>query len=302
MPNLQEFRNQLISVDNKIPGTAPKDIPRLFEYVPLEIFGAIQIDRPAWIPNLLAWLPKMAPDEVQNSWTGSSGHELLKSTVSFVRIVTAAYAYLTGNSLRTANVLDFGCGWGRIVRLLYKYVPATQIYGVDPMETSLKHCADAGVHGTILKSDFVPRTLPIPRTNRFDLILAFSVFTHLSEKVTRISLNTLAAHLSPNGLLAITIRPREYWPYIEPRNPHLSVATANRLVAQHDERGFAFEPHNREKIEGEVTFGDTSMTIEYLARITDRLKIVGLDWSTIDPMQIIVFLKNSKSSEGRRLS
>ncbi len=285
------IQDQLKSVDDKILTTAPRDVPALFDMVPLETFGAIQIERPDWAPNLMSWLPAMAPDEVQEAWTGSSGPVLMAQSVSFIRIVTTAYVNMTGKSLRNARVLDFGCGWGRLLRLLYKYVPVEQLYGVDPMEASLQHCRDAGLHGQLFKSEFVPRSLPTPWGVKFDFIFAFSVFTHLSEKVTHISLDTLADHLSDDGVLAITVRPRDYWPFITSHNHAFDAGEMRELLDRHDRAGFAFAPHQGEEIEGEVTYGDTSMTLDYLAKASSKLRIAGIEWSAVDPYQLIVFLR-----------
>ncbi len=288
-----DIEGELLRIERTVSSTPDGDMPALFDAVPLEVFGALQVDAPDSFPNLMSWLPRMASNEAQEAWTGSSGHVLLKQSISFVRIVTTAYANLTGRALSDANVLDFGCGWGRLVRLLYKYVPSGQIYGVDPMEASLQQCREAGLRGHFLKSDYIPRALPTPTGLRFDFIFAFSVFTHLSEKVARIALNTLAEHLSDEGLLALTIRPREYWPFIAAHSGSFDEQKIEELLDLHDRLGFAFAPHQGQKIEGEVTFGDTSMTLEYLRSACPQLKLAGLEWSEADPYQLIVLMKRA---------
>ena len=34
----------------------------------------------------------------------------------------SGYAAITGKKLENASVLDYGCGWGRLIRVLYKFV------------------------------------------------------------------------------------------------------------------------------------------------------------------------------------
>ena len=51
-------------------------------------------------------------------------------------------------------------------------------------------CREQGVIGHLALSEWVPRTLPFP--GPFDLIYAYSVFTHLSEKTTRVALRLSA--------------------------------------------------------------------------------------------------------------
>lgn len=291
---VEDIGRELQRIERELPHTSPADMPVLFDSIPLEIFGAIEIEAPESLPNLVSWLPKMVSNEVQEAWTGSSGHVLLRQSISFIRIVTAAYVNATGRSLNDANVLDFGCGWGRLIRLLYKYVPADRIYGVDPMEASLQQCRDAGLRGAFFKSDYIPRALPTPAGLRFDFIFAFSVFTHLSEKVMRIALGTLAEHLSDDGLLAITIRPREYWPFIAGHDKSFDKRQIADLLGRHDRLGFAFAPHQGREFEGEVTFGDTSMTLDYLRDACPQLRVTGVEWSEADPYQLIVLMKRAR--------
>jgi trans-aconitate methyltransferase len=36
--------------------------------------------------------------------------------------------------LSDARVLDYGCGRGRLTRLLYKYIPYSRLYALDPWD------------------------------------------------------------------------------------------------------------------------------------------------------------------------
>jgi hypothetical protein len=49
-------------------------------------------------------------------------------------------------------------------------------------------------------------------------------------------------------------------------------------------------PHNRPPIDGEVTYGDTSMSLEYIARNWNGWHVVGTDYNLVDPYQLVVFL------------
>src|SRR5689334_7063890 len=65
-------------------------------------------------PKLSRLLPRMASEEVQQSWTGCTGVTLLGQTCAFVRSVAYHYLKVTGMSLEGASILDYGCGYGRI--------------------------------------------------------------------------------------------------------------------------------------------------------------------------------------------
>jgi hypothetical protein len=146
----------------------------------------------------------------------------------------------------------------------------------------------------LLLSDYLPRTLPTPEGLKFDFIMAFSVFTHLSEKVTKICAYTLRDHLSDSGILAITIRPIEYWDFaLNLENSAFSQKDIEELQDAHEQKGFAFSPHNREKIEDEVTYGDTSMSLQYIKDNFIGLDIVRVEYNKADSLQLIVFLQKA---------
>ncbi len=236
----------------------------------------------AALPNLSRLLPAMASAATQQNWTGSSGLPLLMQTVSFVRSVAYNYARLTGRPLDRANILDFGCGYGRIARLMYFFTDPSRVIGVDPLSQSIALCREAGLGDNFLLSDYLPHDLPVG-DKRFDLIYAFSVFTHTSRRATRHALDTLRDYVKESGLAVITIRPVEFWSGYSDQSA--------ALAAEHRSTGFAFAPHGLAPVDGDVTYGDTSISLNYLTTEFPNWQIAATDRSLEDPLQIFVFLR-----------
>src|SRR5207302_6424763 len=142
----------------------------------------------------------------------------------------------------------------RIARLMYRFTRENRVFGVDPWDKAIAICNETGLRMNYFVSDYLPQSLPVGPV-KFDLIYAFSVFTHLSERATVCSMKTLRDYISDGGVLVITIRPVEYWQH----DPHTSVAQKADLRKRHASTGFAFQPHMREPVDGDITYGDTSM-------------------------------------------
>jgi SAM-dependent methyltransferase len=241
------------------------------------------------LPNLSAVLPRMASDDVQKSWTGNSGLPLLQQTTSFVRSVAYNCQKLLGHGINDRTILDFGCGYGRIIRLMYYYSSPARIWGLDPWEKSIELCCADGVLGQLAVSDYLPTALPVGNAS-FELIYAFSVFTHLSERTATLALTTLRRYVAHGGLFVITIRPKEYWDLLDPAVAAGNPIDRDELVARHERNGFAFVPLAREAIDGEVTYGDTSLSFEWIEQHAEGWNMVGYDYSLIDPHQLLVYL------------
>jgi hypothetical protein len=127
------------------------------------------------------------------------------------------------------------------------------------------------------------------------LIYAFSVFTHLSDRATRQALATLRNYVNDNGLCVITIRPREYWDMAAASG---NLVDCNLMKQQHDGQGFAFTPLNLPPVDGDITYGDTSMTFRWLAENIPEWKIARYDHTLDDPLQVIVYLRPRPAKRG----
>jgi hypothetical protein len=138
-------------------------------------------------------------------------------------------------------------------------------------------------------SDYLPIALPVGDAS-FELIYAFSVFTHLSKRAATLALTTLRRYVARGGLFVITIRPKEYWDLLDPAVAAGSHIDRDELVARHERNGFAFVPHAREAIDGDVTYGDTSLSFEWIEQHAEGWNMVGYDYSLIDPLQLLVYL------------
>jgi SAM-dependent methyltransferase len=253
----------------------------------LEEVGTLFLDVPSRCPALTELMPRMPSDEIQRRWNGNSGPVLLAQGVSFVATVADAFESLTGRPLAGARVLDYGCGWGRLIRLMYKFTGPDRIYGCDAWGTSLDFCRDHGIRAHLAACDEIPADVPF-RGTTFDLIYAFSVFTHLSERTAKAVMAVLRRCVEPDGLLAITIRPVEYW---DARVAPEGVVDAARMRTEHAARGFAFTPLDRAPFDGELTYGDTSMSLEYIRTSWPGWAVVAAQLDAADPNQQIVFLR-----------
>lgn len=256
--------------------------------LPLDVVGDVLLHIPSEYEVLREALPSMAADQDQINWTGSSGHTLLMQSSAFVRTLENNFIKLTGKQLSDAKILDFGCGWGRLIRLMYKYTAPDNIYGCDPWDMSINKCKEHNLEGHFALSEYLPDSLPFTDV-KFDLIYSFSVYTHLSEKAMAKTLSACRKSIANDGILAITIRPKSYWDY---HVDTVDKVDREKMKTLHDTVGFAHTGHvQRAKVDGEALYGDTSMTISYIEKNWKEWTVVGYDIFLQDPFQTVVFLK-----------
>ena len=137
--------------------------------------------------------------------------------------------------------------------------------------------------------DYVPSKSAYP-TALFDIGYSFSVFTHLSEQTCKAVLNSVLPSIKPGGIFTVTVRPPEFWKFVQ-RYKRLVGFTSRGLLKQHRESGIAFYPEpGREPIDGDVPFGDTSISLGYIRDHWKDWRILGTSHNEIDPMQLLVHL------------
>jgi SAM-dependent methyltransferase len=179
------------------------------------VFGGVSDDFWFWlntegmrrIPLLREILPGMPDPEVQISFTGTAGDKVLEEGFLGYRLFRAMYERHVG-TLSNAEILDYGCGWGRIIRFWLRDVRPSQIAGMDPVPEMIELCRRTNRWASF---DSIP-TLPptsIP-DGRYDLIYGYSVFSHLSAEAGGTWLRELARIAKPGGLVMLTTRGRDF--------------------------------------------------------------------------------------------
>lgn len=115
-------------------------------------------------------------------------------------------------------ILDFGCGCGRVIRQFHSLKTA-KLYGTDYNPTLIDWCKR-----NLPFAEFGINELQPPlsyRDGQFDLIYAFSVFTHLPESLQRSWLAELSRVLKPGGYLLITTHGAAFADYLPPNEKEL---------------------------------------------------------------------------------
>lgn len=136
--------------------------------------------------------------------------------------------------------LDFGCGYGRVVRFLVERTPADRVWANDVIEEGVEFCAaEFGVHPAPSRGSLADLDLP----RRFDFLYAISVITHLDEQNSDVFLKRLRAWLEPGGLAMFTTHGQ--WS-IEHLGYYGEVYEGMRAEIERDvsEKGFAFVPYH----------------------------------------------------------
>jgi len=146
-------------------------------------------------------LPSLPPDEVQRRFTGLHGRENLKQAFNFYSFARSVSKL---EQINEPRILDFGGGWGRIARLFLRDTSPQHIWIADCLGDAIHWLHETQNPSNIIKNETYP---PIAQLNTgFDLVYAFSVFSHLSEEYALAWLDYLFERLSPDGHLVFTTR------------------------------------------------------------------------------------------------
>lgn len=153
-------------------------------------------------------LPSLPDPDTQKGFVGRSGDAALRDGFNIYR-TWKSLASKHGRPLhRGSTVLDFGCGWGRILRFFMRDVARENLFGVDVMPLAIELCRKTNPWGQFSQVPALPPSdLP---SDKFDLVYLYSVFSHLSEEAHDKWLTEFRRVLKPGGLLMATTRPRAY--------------------------------------------------------------------------------------------
>jgi ubiquinone/menaquinone biosynthesis C-methylase UbiE len=147
-------------------------------------------------------MPRFPSEEEQRLFVGQAREAALAEALAFFRIVKEACAKAKRPLGRATRLLDFGVGWGRIVRMFLKDIPAENIVGVDVNEHILARCREL-VPGPSYELGRYGQPLSAASAS-VDLVTAFSVFSHLSPTAQLEWLTELHRVMKPDAIAVIT--------------------------------------------------------------------------------------------------
>jgi SAM-dependent methyltransferase len=97
--------------------------------------------------------------------------------------------------------LDFGCGYGRVIRFLVERVDPKRVYAADVIEQAVEFCAAEFGVNPIYSQDALAN---LDDLGSFDFFYAISVLTHLNEKNSIELLRLTHDVLKPGGIAMFT--------------------------------------------------------------------------------------------------
>lgn len=168
------------------------------------------VNQPVWngIP-----LPRFPAESLQTGIVGSSNETALREGFNFYRTVKRLCAEQGQPLSSNTRLLDFGTGWGRYARLFMKDIGPDNVTGVDVDPQMVEICRENFPYSDFLQvPPFPPTTLA---DGSFDLIIAYSVFSHLSAAAADAWIREFARILAPGGLIAVTTQKRSFLDFCE---------------------------------------------------------------------------------------
>ena len=147
------------------------------------------------------------------------------------------YEQHVGALTSSSRVLDFGCGFGRVIRFFLKDVAPENLFGIDVDESRLEASCDHWSQYQRCET-FPPTAF---EAESFDFIYAFSVFSHLSEEAHKRWLEEFERLLKPGALLVLTTFRREE---ILNRPPPIDerLSSSEPWLSAYDRGEFCYQP------------------------------------------------------------
>jgi ubiquinone/menaquinone biosynthesis C-methylase UbiE len=218
--------------------------------------------------------PGFPPPEVQIRFVGGSYQQTLQEAFQFYQYVKSQAVESGKPLVPSARFLDFGCGWGRFLRFFWKDIEPENLFGCDVLPLAIDICRSTGIPGNL---DLIEPEgkLPYP-DNYFDFIIAYSVFTHLPERMNLHWMRELARVSRPGCIFCLTLEPRSFIDRIVNVSPDSDNAwlrslskyapLAEELYRKFDSGEIAYLPTGGGDILTTEVYGDAFVPLAYIQK------------------------------------
>lgn len=153
-------------------------------------------------------MPGFPEESFQRALHGHANEVSLHEAHSFFREVKA-YAQYAGHPVAPhRTLLDFGCGWGRVLRLFMKDIEPGNLYGADSTSRFLMEARRCNPALAFLACGQAPGLILKPES--LDYVVSWSVFSHLDEYLATRWVEEFWRLLRPGGLAFLTTQSRRF--------------------------------------------------------------------------------------------
>lgn len=286
----ETFVRELEALLARGPDTHPSD---LFRGVSDELWLWVNTEGRDGAPALRELLPGLPDEAQQRLWTGKSGRDTQAEGFTIYRTIRDLYARHIGDLRDAGPVLDFGCGWGRVIRYFLRDVEPGHLLGTDHDMPNVEFCRRSNPWCSFTRNDAEP---PLPFDDgSVGYVYAYSVFSHFSEPMHLAWLTELRRILRPGGALAVTVRPRTFIEHSRRLREQGATSITARMfpdteaaLDRYDRGGFCFSPY-RTADEG-AWWGEACIPRPYVEEQWSRLFDV-VEFDTTSLKQHLVLLR-----------
>ncbi|MER8584837.1 class I SAM-dependent methyltransferase [Mesorhizobium sp. M1338] len=217
--------------------------------------------------------PSFPPDDLQSQFVGSANENALREAHKFYALMKQVAQQYGKPIGRDTAFLDFGTGWGRFLRFAWKDVAESRLFGVDIDPDVIALTRSNGVPGEL--STIEPLGALNMADASVDAILAYSVFTHLPERVHLHWMAEFKRVTRPGAIVALTVEPRRFLEFVaslEGKVPesgwHAGLqrfsSEARKRLAEFDAGRLVYLPTGGGDHRGAEIYGDAICPIQYL--------------------------------------
>jgi SAM-dependent methyltransferase len=178
------------------------------------------------------------PDEnIQVGTIGSSGKDSLLEPKVMYNEIRRIVAQQNRPFDEKTTLLDFACGYGRNVRFFMKDIYPGNLYASDVRADSIDLCrstfSDVEEQKKRVKFDINKPFPPFKyKAKTFDIIMAYSLFSHLSEDAHLAWLKEFLRVLKNDGLLFLTIRQQSFLTLLNSISGDKNISEYNKMLVK----------------------------------------------------------------------
>lgn len=195
------------------------------------------------------------------------------------------------NKHKVESVLDFGCGYGRVLRFLVNQFPKAQITGCELEEKYTDFCKEA-FNITTFQSKTNYKELP--RNKKYDLIWAGSVFTHISASKFEELFDYFNEILNNDGVAVFTTHGRFSEEKLKKHGYGLSRFGKKITEYQYKTMGYGYQDYSFAKDYG-VSLMKPSWFMNFIKRY-DNFEVVTYSEQYWDRHQDVICVRKIKNN------